>query len=100
MGIVTTYTCERLPTRVRASGYGIGYSVAIIIPSFSAIYLLWLGKLMPYLYTPIVLIVIAASMMIVGAAIGPETREVELHLPDHGREPTDQPARLATPRSA
>jgi hypothetical protein len=55
---------------------------------------------MPYLYTPIVLIVIAAALMIVGAAIGPETREVELHLPDLGREPTDQPARLATPRSA
>jgi hypothetical protein len=36
-GIVTTYICERFPTRVRASGYGIGYSVAIIIPSFSAI---------------------------------------------------------------
>lgn len=99
-GIVTTYICERFPTRVRASGYGIGYSVAIIIPSFSAIYLLWLGKLMPYLYSPIVLIVIAAALMIVGAAIGPETREVELHLPDLGREPTDQPGPLATPRSA
>lgn len=55
---------------------------------------------MPHLYTPSVLIVIAAAPMIVGAAIGPETREVELHLPDLGREPTDQPARLATPRSA
>jgi MFS family permease len=85
-GIVTTYICERFPTSVRASGYGIGYSVAIIIPSFSGIYLLWLGHVMPYLMTPIVLVVIAPLLMIVGALMGPETRDVELHLPDLGRE--------------
>jgi MFS family permease len=84
-GIVSTYICERFPTHVRASGYGIGYSVAIIIPSFSGIYLLWLSHLMPYLMTPIVLLVIAPLLMIVGALMGPETRDVELHLPDLGR---------------
>jgi MFS family permease len=84
-GIVTTYICERFPTHVRASGYGIGYSVAIVIPSFSGIYLLWLSHLMPYLMTPIVLIVIAPLLMIAGALKGPETRDVELHLPDLGR---------------
>jgi len=36
------------------------------------------------LLAPIVLIVIAPALMIVGAAIGPETREAELHLPDLG----------------
>ncbi|HVC54464.1 MAG TPA: MFS transporter [Stellaceae bacterium] len=88
-GIVTTYICERFPTHVRASGYGIGYSVAIIIPSFSGIYLLWLGHFIPYLYAPIVLLVVAGVLMIVGALLGPETREVELHLPDlgHGELP-------------
>jgi MFS family permease len=98
-GIVTTYICERFPTRIRASGYGIGYSVAIIIPSFSGIYLLWLGQVMPYLLAPIVLIVIAALLMIVGAALGPETREVELHLPDLGREQVAPPG-MAAPHSA
>jgi MFS family permease len=83
-GIVTTYICERFPTHIRASGYGIGYSVAIVIPSFSGIYLLWLSHWMPYLMTPIVLIVIAPLLMIVGALMGPETRDVELHLPDLG----------------
>jgi MFS family permease len=92
-GIVTTYICERFPTHVRASGYGIGYSVAIVIPSFSGIYLLWLSHWMPYLMTPIVLIVIAPLLMICGALKGPETRDVELHLPDlgHGRAPTAVP---------
>jgi hypothetical protein len=33
-GIATTYLNERFPTGVRASGYGIGYSLATIIPSF------------------------------------------------------------------
>jgi Sugar (and other) transporter len=92
-GIVSTYICERFPTHVRASGYGIGYSVAIIIPSFSGIYLLWLSNLMPYLMTPIILMVIAPLLMIVGALIGPETRDVELHLPDLGRAP--MPAAVA-----
>jgi MFS family permease len=91
-GIVTTYICERFPTRVRASGYGIGYSIAVVIPSFSGIYLLWLGKVMPYLLSPIVLLVIAAFLMIAGSSLGPETREVELHLPDLGRAPGPAPA--------
>ncbi|MDQ6774439.1 MAG: MFS transporter, partial [Candidatus Dormibacteraeota bacterium] len=39
-GIVTTYINERFPTGVRASGYGIGYSLAVIIPSFYSFYLL------------------------------------------------------------
>ena len=55
---------------MRASGYGIRYSVAIVIPSFSGIYLLWLSHLMPYLTTPIVLIVIAPLFMMVGALMG------------------------------
>jgi MFS family permease len=95
-GIVSTYICERFPTHVRASGYGIGYSVAIIIPSFSGIYLLWLAHVMPYLLTPIVLVVLATLLMIVGALMGPETRDVELHLPDLGVAPVSARAPIAT----
>jgi hypothetical protein len=97
-GIVTCYICERFPTHVRASGYGIGYSLAIIIPSFSGIYLLWLSHLMPYLYTPIVLVVLAPLLMIVGALLGPETRDVELHLPDLGVAPIPQAVSVMAPR--
>ncbi|HUN95809.1 MAG TPA: MFS transporter [Bradyrhizobium sp.] len=77
-GIVTTYICERFPTHVRASGYGIGYSLAVIIPAFAGAYLLVLRQFMPYAYTPVVLIVLAGVLMIVGALMGPETRDVEL----------------------
>jgi Na+/melibiose symporter-like transporter len=77
-GIVTTYLNERFPTGVRASGYGIGYSLAAIIPSFFSFYLLGLAKLMPYVYTPLVLIVLAGLLQIIGAWLGPETRHVDL----------------------
>jgi MFS family permease len=98
-GAATVYICERFPTHVRASGYGIGYSLAVVIPSFSGIYVLWLGHIMPYLYAPIVLLIIAGFLMIVGALLGPETRDVELHLPDLGGEPLAAQARVSMPRS-
>jgi MFS family permease len=78
-GIVTTYICERFPTHVRASGYGIGYSLAVVIPAFAGAYLLLLRAFMPYAYTPVVLIALAGVLMVVGALMGPETRDVELH---------------------
>jgi MFS family permease len=77
-GIVTTYLNERFPTGVRASGYGIGYSLAAILPSFFSFYLLGLERLMPYVYTPLVLIVLAGLLQIIGAWLGPETRHVDL----------------------
>ncbi|HLH91781.1 MAG TPA: MFS transporter [Xanthobacteraceae bacterium] len=77
-GIVTTYICERFPTQLRASGYGIGYSLAVVIPAFAGAYLLALRDFMPYAYTPVVLIALAGVLMIVGALMGPETRDVEL----------------------
>ena len=39
---------------------------------------------MPYNFAPIVLIVIAGVLMIVGALLGPEPRHAELHLRDLG----------------
>jgi MFS family permease len=83
-GVATVYICERFPTHVRASGYGIGYSLAVVIPAFSGIYLLWLGQVMPYVFAPIVLIVVAGILMIAGALLGPEPRHAELHRPDLG----------------
>jgi hypothetical protein len=69
---------------VRASGYGIGYSLAVIIPAFSGAYMLALQRIMPYAYTPVVLIGISGILVIAGALLGPETRDVELHAPDLG----------------
>jgi MFS family permease len=81
-GVVTTYLVERFPTHVRASGYGIGYSLAVVVPAFAGFYMLGLAMFMPYEYTPVVLLLIAGVLMVVGALMGPETRDVELHLID------------------
>jgi MFS family permease len=88
-GIVTTYISERFPTHIRASGYGIGYSAAVVIPAFAGAYLLGLSALMPYVFGPLVLLVIAGLLMIAGALMGPETRDVDMHptiLPETGTE--------------
>ncbi|HEY6932015.1 MAG TPA: MFS transporter [Marmoricola sp.] len=75
-GVVTTYINEAFHTGVRASGYGLGYSLAVIIPSFYAFYQSWLGNLMPAQYTALVLLVFGGVLITVGAAMGPETRDV------------------------
>jgi MFS family permease len=87
-GVVTTYISERFPTKVRASGYGIGYSAAVVIPAFAGFYLLGLAKFMPYVMTPLVLLAVAGVLIVLGVAIGPETRDVELHAPDLGQSRT------------
>lgn len=76
--VAVTYLTERFPTAVRSSGYAIGYSVAIIMPALYSVYMLGLGTILPYLYTPVVLVVLAGLLMIIGAWLGPETKHVDL----------------------
>jgi MFS family permease len=75
---VTAYLNERFSTGVRASGYGVGYSVAIILPAFSSLYMLGLERTgIPYEYTELVLFFLGGVLMLVGALAGPETRDVD-----------------------
>jgi len=77
--IVTSYITGRFPTVVRATGYGIGYSVATIIPAFSSFYLLALKALgIPYEYTQIVILVLGGVLLLAGALSGPETKHVDI----------------------
>jgi MFS family permease len=77
-GIVTTYISERFQTGIRSSGYGIGYSLAVIPTAFTSFYLNGLSQFMPYYLTPLVLMVLAGILVVVGAWIGPETRDVDM----------------------
>jgi MFS family permease len=77
--IVTSYIIERFPTGVRASGYGVGYSAATIIPAFSSFYMLGLKGLgMPYAYTELVIFAVGGVLLLVGALSGPEIKNVDL----------------------
>jgi MFS family permease len=76
--ITPSYLCERFPAALRGSGFGLGYSMPLLITSFYAYYQDWLGRLMPYGYTPAVLLVIGGILTLAGALMGPETRSAEL----------------------
>ena len=77
--VVTAYITERFPTAVRASGNGIGYSAATIIPAFSSFYMLGLKGLgMHYAYTEIVVFALGGLLLVVGARLGPETVHVDI----------------------
>lgn len=78
-GLTTTYINERFQTGVRASGFGLGYSLAVVIPAFYAYYQAGLATFMPFKFTPLPLLVIGALLMLVGAAWGPETKNVDFH---------------------
>lgn len=77
-GLAHTYVIERFPTSVRASGYGIGYSTAVIIPSFYSLFMLGLGKVMPYAYTPIVLIVVGSVLTVAAVSTGRDHDELNI----------------------
>jgi hypothetical protein len=76
-GLLPAYINERFCTGVRASGYGLGYSLAVILPSFYAYYQAGLATFMPFEYTALVLLAIGALLIAVGAALGPETKDVD-----------------------
>jgi hypothetical protein len=90
----------RFRTGVRASGFGLGYSLAVIPPAFYAFYQAGLASFMPFKYTPLPLLVIGALLMLIGAVWGPETKDVDFHeevgaAPEAGARGEDDLARGA-----
>jgi MFS family permease len=76
-GVVLPYITERFHTDVRASGFGLGFSASVVIPSFYAFYLQGLGQVMPYALASVVLLALGGVLGTVGAAAGPETKDVD-----------------------
>ena len=91
--MITAYINERFHTGIRASGFGLGYSLAVIIPSFYAFYQSLLGHVMSETYTVLPLLVVGGLLITLGGAMGPETRDVDLggdvtsRAPERDREP-------------
>jgi MFS family permease len=75
--LATVYINERFHTGVRASGFGVGYSLAVILPAFYAYYQSGLANIMPFKFTPLPLLVIGAMLILIGAVWGPETKDVD-----------------------
>jgi MFS family permease len=99
-GLVTTYINERFHTSVRASGFGLGYSLAVVLPAFYAYYQAGLAKIMPFEYTPLPLLVIGALLIVGGAVWGPETKDVDFSEDVQAAKATGDQASEASPRTA
>lgn len=76
--MISAYILEMFPTEIRSSGYGIAYSLPSVIPAFYTYYMLGLGNVMPYDYTPVVIIAVGGLMLLVGAWISKDLRHVHL----------------------
>jgi MFS family permease len=72
--VITPYLAESFRTEIRSSGYGLSYSLATILPGFYSFYMLALAKLMPYEFSPVVLLGLGGLMLTLGALAGPETK--------------------------
>ncbi|MBJ7598562.1 MAG: MFS transporter [Candidatus Nephthysia bennettiae] len=88
-GLLSAYINERFHIGVRASGFGIGYSLAVILPAFYSFVMLWMASFMPYKYTQIPLLALGGLLILLGAAMGPETRDVDIAEP--AQSPADRP---------
>jgi len=53
--------------------FRVAFSLSAIIPSFYAVHMSWLGAVMPDNATPAILLCLGG---IIGAAMGPETKDV------------------------
>jgi len=73
----TPYLAESFPTSIRSSGYGVSLSLPIIIPGLYSFLMLGLSVLIPYAYTPIVLLALGGLLVSVGAFLGKETKDLD-----------------------
>lgn len=71
-GPVGAYLSERFAAGVRASGYGVGYSLSIVLPALYPFYLPGLEGRLGDLGAVVALLVLAAALVLVGGALGPE----------------------------
>ncbi|TAL75672.1 MAG: MFS transporter [Burkholderiaceae bacterium] len=77
-GITTCYLNERFPTEIRSTGFGVAYAAPVIVPALYGVYQGLLEKIVAPQFTPLILVVVGGLLTIVGALMGPETRDVDL----------------------
>ncbi|HVV23861.1 MAG TPA: MFS transporter [Pseudonocardiaceae bacterium] len=78
LGVLPAYINERFATAVRSSGWGVGYSTAVVIPAFFAYYQVWLSHAVPAMYTAGILAALGGVLLVAATTAGPETRGVAL----------------------
>lgn len=77
-GPIAAYLTERFPANIRATGYGVGYSLALIAPAFYQFYLQQFDGLVSAHFAPAILIALAGALISLGGYLGPETKDVDM----------------------
>ncbi len=77
-GCITTYLNERFALGVRSSGYGVGYSLGMIVPAFYVYFQTGLSAFIPLQYTAVVILCVGGFLTLVGSLLSPETRDVDM----------------------
>jgi MFS family permease len=72
-GPVGAYLAERFPAAVRSSGYGMSYSLSIVLPALYPYYLPPLQNVFGDHAAIAILLVVAGLLVLTGALTGPET---------------------------
>lgn len=76
-GPIAAYLTERFPTSVRSSGYGVAYSMSILLPAFYPYYLPPLQRIFGTHGAVTLLLTLAGILIAAGALIGPETVRIQ-----------------------
>jgi MFS family permease len=77
-GPIAAYLTERFPASIRSTGYGVGYSLAIVAPAFYQFYLRKLDTAVAAHLAPAILIALAGLLISLGGYLGPETKDVDM----------------------
>ncbi|MFD7024148.1 MFS transporter [Promicromonospora sukumoe] len=72
-GPVGAYLAERFPTAVRSSGYGVGYSLSIVLPALYPYYLPPLQSVLGEQTAVAALLCLGGALLATGARLGPRT---------------------------
>lgn len=72
-GPVGAYLAERFPSAVRSTGYGVGYSLSIVLPALYPYYLPPLQAALGRQTAVAALLVLGALLVLTGALAGPDT---------------------------
>jgi MFS family permease len=77
-GPVSAYLSERFPTRVRSTGYGMGYSLSLILPALYPFYLPGLSGVLGAHAAVLCLLALGGILLVVGAAAGPRLSAAQI----------------------
>ncbi|WP_313815551.1 MFS transporter [Citricoccus sp.] len=77
-GPVSAYLSERFPTEVRSTGYGMGYSLSLVVPALYPFYLPLIEPVLGRHGSVMMLVGLGGLLLALGAALGPRLAPKDL----------------------